>query len=60
MKMKLAQTNDLDSIYDDEDSYGGFIPKQKKQKESEVNTRQDKLKQDRSKLREAKRTWEEV
>jgi len=60
MKMKLAQTNDLDSLYDDEDSYGGFIPKQKKQKESEVNTRQDKLKQDRSKLREAKRTWEEV
>ena len=60
MKMKLAQTNDLDSLYDDEDSYGGFIPKQKKQKESEVNPRQDKLKQDRSKLREAKRTWEEV
>jgi len=60
MKMKLAQTNDLDSLYDDEDSYGGFIPKQKKQKESEVNTRQDKLKQDRSKLREAKRTWEGV
>lgn len=60
MKIKLTQTNDLDSLYDDEDSYGGFIPKQKKQKESEVNPRQDKLKQDRNKLREAKRTWEDA
>ena len=52
--MQYNLCNNLDELYDDENSYGGFVPMQKKQKETEVKPSKDKQKQDRSKLREAK------
>ena len=58
--MQYNLYNNLDEIYDDENSYGGFVPMQKKQKETEVKPSKDKYKQDWSKLREAKRLWEET
>ena len=58
--MQLTLCNNLNDLYDNEDSYGGFIPMPKKQKETEVKPVNDKNKKDRYKLREAKRTWEEV
>jgi len=58
--MQYDLCNNLDELYDDENSYGGFVPMQKKQKEAEVKPSKDKQKQDRSKLREAKRGWKEV
>ena len=51
--MNIKNCSTLDDLYDNEDYYGGFIPKQKKQKETEVKPSKDKQKQDRSKLREA-------
>lgn len=51
---------DLDNMYEDEDCYGGYIHNQKKSKDKDVIKQRDKSKQDRNKLREAKRTWEEV
>ena len=58
--MQYNLCNNLDELYDDEDSYGGFVPMQKKQKETEVKPVNNKDKKDRYKLREAKRNWEEV
>jgi len=60
MKMKLMQTADLDSLYDEDDCYGGFVPKQKKQVESDIRPIRDNKQQDRSKLREAKRSWDKI
>ena len=54
--MQYDLCNNLDELYDDENSYGGFVPMQKnrkKQKETEVKPSRDKYKQDWSKLREA-------
>jgi len=58
--MQYNLCTNLDELYDDENSYGGFVPMQKKQKETEVKPSKDKQKQDRSKLREAKRDWKEL
>ena len=51
---------DFDNMYEDENSYGGYIPNQKKSKEKDGIKQKDKIKQDRNKLREAKRAWEEA
>ena len=58
-RMNFTQ-EDFDSMYEDEDNYGGYIPNQKKSKDKDASKQRDKSKQDRNKLREAKRTWEEV
>ena len=58
--MQYTLCNNLDELYDDENSYGGFVTMQKKQKETEVKPSKDKQKQDRSKLREAKRDWKDI
>ena len=50
---------DFDNMYEDENSYGGYIPNQKKSKEKDGIKQKDKIKQYR-KLREAKRAWEEA
>ena len=57
-RMNFTQ-EDFDNMYEDENSYGGYIPNQKKSKEKDGIKQKDKIKQDRNKLREAKRAWEE-
>ena len=58
-RMNFTQ-EDFDNMYEDENSYGGYIPNQKKSKEKDGIKQKDKIKQDRNKLREAKRAWEEA
>ena len=58
-RMNFTQ-EDFDNLYEDENSYGGYIPNQKKSKEKDGIKQKDKIKQDRNKLREAKRAWEEA
>ena len=49
----------METFYDDEDNYGGFV-KTVNTKQSEGNRKDGKNKQDKQKLRTAKRSWEEI
>lgn len=49
--------SDMEQFYDDDDNYGGFI-KTVNTKQNNETRKDGRNKQDKQKLREAKRSWE--
>ena len=54
--MDYIESN-MEQFYDDDDNYGGFI-KTVKTKQNNETRKDGRNKQDKQKLREAKRSWE--
>ena len=61
--MRLSNSNItedyMETFYDDEENYGGFV-KTVNTKKNEGTRKDGKDKQDKQKLRSAKRSWEEI